>query len=576
MNKEEQIIAWSDRLLDFLLEYKKQHPEFTFWLRKKNQEHRLDKGYWFQGTEKYIFIGLYKKSGGTNMTRSIGIVLFIQDDANARCNVEIVFNGEKDSRSIDLYKKLAKSINGFRQATRTKYIKKYDSQDPFVTIEDILNNDKKTMDDIIIKEGLQNEFFITQDTFNESLSIIESIKESRKNNLMISNNTFKCIIVNITWNSTDWQELTKEKSTHRYVAQGGIPHESWNFQFDHPRNTADKIYGFAQFTNSPKIPGANNLVVFYSQGKIVGFYGKAEILETSMKPQDNMSCNLIGLKDLSLVLPNKLENIKEKGYLEDKQRVGQGGFTYLENIDNINNILDEAITLNPSEKTKLIAIKNWINTSNSEVKNYWIFQGNPKIYDVVGAIKANALKTWSVKSHKNAIKPGDKVILWLTGQNAGCYALCEVLSDIHPSVEDVNEERFYTDRTSYVKHDEVDIKIEYNLAENPVLWNVISSMEEFKKFNAGSQGTNFSADKAQYDTLLELIGSYNFEQDLINQLKTIPKREFTANIFQFLYKLCKDLDLKNDDSRLNFSIAFSADIDHHFPLEVDHPISALN
>ena len=26
----------------------------------------------------------------------------------------------------------------------------------------------------------------------------------------------------------------------------------------------------------------------------------------------------------------------------------------------------------------------------------------------------------------------------------------------------------------------------------------------------------------------------------------------------------------------NIVTAFSADIDHHFPLEVDHPISALN
>ena len=27
--------------------------------------------------------------------------------------------------------------------------------------------------------------------------------------------------------------------------------------------------------------------------------------------------------------------------------------------------------------------------------NYWIFQGNPKVYDVVSALKDNALKSWS-------------------------------------------------------------------------------------------------------------------------------------------------------------------------------------
>jgi 5-methylcytosine-specific restriction endonuclease McrBC GTP-binding regulatory subunit McrB len=553
MNKEEIIIAWHERVLNFLLDYKKRHPDFTFWLRHRNKGQRLEKRYWFQGNENYIFIGLYNRSGGTNMTRSVGIVLVIEDEINARCALEIVYNNENDKNILKLYEKIINKISGFKKQTKTKYEKLYDYDDPFKAIEDILNTDKIAIDEMIIKDGLQSKFFISQTAMDQALQNIQELKK-KNDNSNIDINPFKCIIVNITWNSTDWQELTKEKSTHRYVAKGGVPHESWNFQFDHPRNTADKIYGFAQFTHAPKIPGTNNLVIFYSQGKIVGFYGKAEILENSVKPQDNMSCNLIGLKDLSLVLPNKIDDIKEKGYLEDKQRVGQSGFTYLEDMNNIKNIIDEALKLNPSEQEKLLAIKDWINTIKTDNKNYWIFQGNPKIYDVVGALKANALKTWSVKSHKSEIKQGDKIILWLTGQKAGCYALCEVVSNIHPSIEDENEVRFYTDRTAYVKHDEVDIKIEYNLAENPVLWDIISSMEEFKKFNAGSQGTNFSADKAQYDTILELIGSYDFEKELVNQLKTIPGREFTEEFFQFLSKLCKGLDLKNDDSRLNFSI----------------------
>lgn len=49
--------------------------------------------------------------------------------------------------------------------------------------------------------------------------------------------------------------------------------------------------------------------------------------------------------------------------------------------------------------------------------NYWVFQGSPKIYDMVGALESNVIKTWTVSAHKDKIKVGDKFILWLTGNN---------------------------------------------------------------------------------------------------------------------------------------------------------------
>lgn len=39
---------------------------------------------------------------------------------------------------------------------------------------------------------------------------------------------------------------------------------------------------------------------------------------------------------------------------------------------------------------------------------YWIFQGSPKYYDVIGALRDGALKTWSVNQHKKEIKTGDR------------------------------------------------------------------------------------------------------------------------------------------------------------------------
>ena len=102
----------------------------------------------------------------------------------------------------------------------------------------------------------------------------------------------KFLLVNITWNSKDWKEPTKDESKFGYVEKGNIPHESWNFDFDNPRNTTKVIRGFAQFTHSPKVEGNNNLIIFYSKNQIVGFYGKAEILTEGIKVNKNESYNL--------------------------------------------------------------------------------------------------------------------------------------------------------------------------------------------------------------------------------------------------------------------------------------------
>src|SRR5690554_2155181 len=55
--------------------------------------------------------------------------------------------------------------------------------------------------------------------------------------------------------------------------------------------------------------------------------------------------------------------------------------------------------------------------------NYWIFQGNPNIFDFKTALRDEVLTSWTVTAHKDKIKTGDKVILWITGNKSGCYAL---------------------------------------------------------------------------------------------------------------------------------------------------------
>ncbi|MBE0639421.1 MAG: EVE domain-containing protein [Bacteroidales bacterium] len=151
-------------------------------------------------------------------------------------------------------------------------------------------------------------------------------------------------------------------------------------------------------------------------------------------------------------------------------------------------------------------------TNNGDT-NYWLFQGNPKIYNIVGSLKDNALKSWSVSAHKDKIKIGDKIILWLTGEKSGCYALARVTSGIANRLDDDIEQKYYTDLSKLQSTDRVKIAIEYNLWNNPVLKEVLIDLPEFQGFNGGNKGTNFAASQLHYETILKhvnMIGSNHF------------------------------------------------------------------
>jgi len=136
-------------------------------------------------------------------------------------------------------------------------------------------------------------------------------------------------------------------------------------------------------------------------------------------------------------------------------------------------------------------------------KNYWVFQGNPDTYDIIEALKDNAVKSWTVNAHKDTIVAGDKVILWKTGQDAGCYALAEI-EEAPSLINDSKEELdYYNVQQDNEPAFRAKLRITHNLVHVPILKEVIEEIEGLEDLNVGHQGTNFKATKEQYDILKE-------------------------------------------------------------------------
>lgn len=502
-----------DKVFDFCESYRASHPGFLYCLRERNTQNRFNEGIWFQGTETYAFVGLYNASGGSNMTKSFGLVFSLNGD-KVGCQLENVFNEETDKKIISLYSQQRSLVGGFEKKGLTRYQKLLSAEDGFTAATSFLDVIKPQLD-VLVKSSNISKMFITASDFEKNFQRIQKYRLQLK-----TSGNIKYLLVNVSWNSNDWQGISQDKSGHKWVNKGNIPHESWNFDFENSRNTPELIRGFGQFTNAPnKVTDNNNLIIFYSLNQIIGFYGMAEVLPTPVNVNEQQTYNLIGAKPMCVLLKNKITHVKEKGYLENKQRVGQIGFSYLYKDENINSIIHEAIILNPDAISQLDAIADWLHIKDWPAPNYWVFQANPtKVYRIIDALKAGILKSWMINQYKNVIKIGDKVIIWVSGEAAGIYALATVTSPVHKVKDEEDEYEFYVDKTKKIEGDRVKLRLDYNLVENPILKEQVLTLPQLQDLKQGTQGTNFPATKLQFDAILNIIHMDTNHQNPLNQI----------------------------------------------------------
>ncbi len=58
---------------------------------------------------------------------------------------------------------------------------------------------------------------------------------------------------------------------------------------------------------------------------------------------------------------------------------------------------------------------------------HWLFQGNPKYYLIVDAIQDFEQMPWLVTRYAKDMAICDGVLIWMSGKNAGIYAISEIV-----------------------------------------------------------------------------------------------------------------------------------------------------
>ncbi|MFZ4412591.1 MAG: AAA family ATPase [Bacteroidales bacterium] len=262
-------------------------------------------------------------------------------------------------------------------------------------------------------------------------------------------------------------------------------------------------------------------------GRLTSFIEETDKLFRSIRPDDKLS-HYQDERTVATYLcyynPEKYTFYKDSFYKKyckligvKPQKTGEKFIHYLQLIDDLiseyliddeellklyNESIPVEYFLDPNYKLLAQDILYRTLDQQHSISNCWIFQGNPDKFDFDVALKEELLDSWTVTAHKDDFRIGDKVIIWLTGGKAGCYALAKINS--------LPFEREFSDDDFLWKEEPtnkwcVGIEITHNLLEMPIYWAKIKDNKAFASLNVGNQGTNFTATENEYNELIKLI-----------------------------------------------------------------------
>jgi hypothetical protein len=143
-------------------------------------------------------------------------------------------------------------------------------------------------------------------------------------------------------------------------------------------------------------------------------------------------------------------------------------------------------------------------------KKIWFFQANPNRYDILNALSDRELTTqcWQINQHKNVIKKGDIALLWMSGKEAGIYAIADIISDPLTMSDFPAEEKYWVNEEDRdQKRLKVIIKIRWNLINNPLFRHELLNKEGLNNLSIlkFSQGTNFPVSEKEWVVIRKMV-----------------------------------------------------------------------
>jgi hypothetical protein len=147
---------------------------------------------------------------------------------------------------------------------------------------------------------------------------------------------------------------------------------------------------------------------------------------------------------------------------------------------------------------------------DEETKRVWIFQANPKRYDILNALADSSVdkETWLVNQHKHDIRNGHTALIWMSGKDAGIYAVAKITSDPALMYDSPATEKYWIKEKDKRRHElRVSLKVTKSLLNRPLFRSELKNIEALKDLSIlkFSQGTNFSVEHHEWKIIKKQI-----------------------------------------------------------------------
>jgi hypothetical protein len=138
----------------------------------------------------------------------------------------------------------------------------------------------------------------------------------------------------------------------------------------------------------------------------------------------------------------------------------------------------------------------------------WIFQGNPSRYTLIENLGTQATELWNLRQHADEVWVGDTVYIWISGEEAGIYAVGTVVTGAQLRQDSPSGIRSWTDpREGLQARPRVEIRYDRLLLDRPLLKVFIRTdaiLRDLRILRA-PRGTNYQLTQLEADAIEEWL-----------------------------------------------------------------------
>lgn len=136
---------------------------------------------------------------------------------------------------------------------------------------------------------------------------------------------------------------------------------------------------------------------------------------------------------------------------------------------------------------------------------YWLFQGNPKYYRIIDGIRDFTQMPWLVTRYAKEMQPGDGVLIWISGKEAGLYAIAEII-EAPKLMQEVPDIGYWLDKSRLGEKPFATIRFTNKLLDQPLLRSELKQDSVLKSLTVLRQpnATNFKVTAEEWQRVYEL------------------------------------------------------------------------